>query len=115
MSQAASNVRTMSREERAMRVGVSAEIFDELRADAIAWDQPASTRKNSRRDQSRCVRKSERRRTSAPPYDEPIRDDTWLTLDQACEYAFAGGATVAVLKSEWARGNLELLKIGRSY
>lgn len=45
----------------------------------------------------------------------PIRDDTLLTLQQACDYGFAGGASPATLKHEWSLGNLELSKIGRSY
>jgi hypothetical protein len=46
----------------------------------------------------------------------PIRDDTLLTLQQACDYCFAAGAaTPATLKHEWSLGNLELSKIGRSY
>jgi len=44
-----------------------------------------------------------------------IRDDTLLTLEQACDHGFAGGATPTILKAEWRRGNLELSKIGRSY
>ncbi len=48
----------------------------------------------------------------SPP---PIRDDTLLTLQQACDYGFAGGASPATLKHEWSLGNLELSKIGRSY
>src|SRR6185437_27871 len=45
----------------------------------------------------------------------PLRDDTLLTLQQACDYGFAGGASPATLKHEWSLGNLELSKIGRSY
>jgi hypothetical protein len=42
-------------------------------------------------------------------------DDTLLTLKDACEIFFGGKITVATLKAEHARGNLDISKIGRSY
>lgn len=42
-------------------------------------------------------------------------DDTLITLKDACEIFFGGKITVAVLKAEHAKGNLDLSKIGRSY
>ncbi len=42
-------------------------------------------------------------------------DDTLITLKDACEIFFGGKVTVAVLKAEHAKGNLDMSKIGRSY
>lgn len=44
-----------------------------------------------------------------------LSDDTLLTLKDACEIFFAGRITVASLKAEHARGNLDISKIGRTY
>jgi hypothetical protein len=44
-----------------------------------------------------------------------LPDDLPLTLKEACERVFGGSITVASLKAEYARGNLELSKIGRTY
>jgi hypothetical protein len=44
-----------------------------------------------------------------------LTDDTLLTLKDACEIFFGGRVTVATLKAEHARGNLDMSKIGRSY
>jgi hypothetical protein len=44
-----------------------------------------------------------------------LTDDTLITLKDACEIFFGGRVTVATLKAEHARGNLEMSKIGRSY
>ena len=41
--------------------------------------------------------------------------DRPLTLKQACEVIFDGAISVATLKAEHRRGNLELFKIGRAY
>ena len=45
----------------------------------------------------------------------PPADDTLLTLKDACEIFFRGKVTVATLKAEHARGNLDMSKIGRCY
>jgi hypothetical protein len=42
-------------------------------------------------------------------------DDSLLTLKDACEIFFRGKVTVATLKAEHARGNLDMSKIGRCY
>lgn len=42
-------------------------------------------------------------------------DDTLITLKDACEIFFGGKITVATLKAEHARGNLDMSKIGRAY
>lgn len=42
-------------------------------------------------------------------------DDTLITLKDACAIFFGGRVTVATLKAEHARGNLDMSKIGRSY
>lgn len=42
-------------------------------------------------------------------------DDELITLKDACQIFFGGRVTVATLKSEHARGNLDMSKIGRSY
>jgi hypothetical protein len=42
-------------------------------------------------------------------------DDALLTLKDACEIFFRGKVTVATLRAEHARGNLDMSKIGRSY
>lgn len=42
-------------------------------------------------------------------------EDELLTLKDACEIFFRGKVTVATLKAEHARGNLDMSKIGRSY
>ena len=44
-----------------------------------------------------------------------VEDDALLTLKDACEIFFGGRITVATLKAEHARGNLDISKIGRSY
>jgi hypothetical protein len=44
-----------------------------------------------------------------------LTDDTLITLKDACEIFFGGRITVATLKAEHARGNLDMSKIGRSY
>jgi hypothetical protein len=44
-----------------------------------------------------------------------LADDTLLTLKDACEIFFGGKVTVATLKAEHARGNLDISKIGRAY
>lgn len=44
-----------------------------------------------------------------------LADDTLITLKDACEIFFGGRVTVATLKAEHARGNLDMSKIGRSY
>lgn len=46
---------------------------------------------------------------------EVAADDRPLSLKQACELIFANAISVATLKAEHARGNLELFKIGRQY
>ena len=43
------------------------------------------------------------------------QDDALITLKDACEIFFQGKVTVATLKAEHAKGNLEMSKIGRSY
>jgi hypothetical protein len=42
-------------------------------------------------------------------------DNDLITLKEACEIFFGGRVTVAVLKAEHAKGNLDMSKIGRSY
>jgi hypothetical protein len=42
-------------------------------------------------------------------------NDTLITLKDACDIFFGGRVTVATLKAEHAKGNLEMSKIGRSY
>jgi hypothetical protein len=42
-------------------------------------------------------------------------DYTLITLKDACEIFFGGRITVATLKAEHARGNLDMSKIGRCY
>lgn len=42
-------------------------------------------------------------------------DDTLITLKDACEIFFGGRVTVATLKAEHGKGNLDMSKIGRSY
>ena len=44
-----------------------------------------------------------------------LEDDTLITLKDACEIFFRGKVTVATLKAEHAKGNLDMSKIGRSY
>src|SRR6267142_5078499 len=44
-----------------------------------------------------------------------LTDRTLITLKDACEIYFGGRVTVATLKAEHARGNLDMSKIGRSY
>lgn len=45
-----------------------------------------------------------------------LTDDTLITLQQAVDYAFVDKAcSVATLKAEAAKGNLDISKIGRSY
>ena len=44
-----------------------------------------------------------------------LTDDTLITLKDACDIFFGGRITVATLKSEHAKGNLDMSKIGRSY
>jgi hypothetical protein len=44
-----------------------------------------------------------------------LTDETLITLKDACEMFFRGRITVAVLKAEHSKGNLEMSKIGRSY
>src|SRR5467141_1363169 len=44
-----------------------------------------------------------------------LTDDTMITLKDACEIFFRGRITVAVLKTEHSKGNLDMSKIGRSY
>src|SRR5664279_1595369 len=44
-----------------------------------------------------------------------MNDDTLITLKDACEIFFNGRITVATLKAEHARGNLDMSKIGRAY
>ena|SRR5665647_292602 len=44
-----------------------------------------------------------------------MRDDTPITLKDACEIHFGGRISVATLKAEHARGNLDMSKIGRAY
>jgi hypothetical protein len=44
----------------------------------------------------------------------PLDDDALITLKQACEIGSEGGLTVATLKAEWRRSNLEISKIGRT-
>jgi len=47
---------------------------------------------------------------------ELTEDDQLISLRDACEIFFAGrGVTVASLKAEHERGNLDLSKIGRAY
>ena len=44
-----------------------------------------------------------------------MNDDTPITLKDACEIHFGGRISVATLKAEHARGNLDMSKIGRAY
>src|ERR1700756_5377885 len=44
-----------------------------------------------------------------------LDDHTLITLKDACDIFFGGKITVATLKAEHARGNLDMSKIGRSY
>jgi hypothetical protein len=50
---------------------------------------------------------------TASPSELP--DDLPLSLKEVCERVFGGSISVASLKAEYARGNLELSKIGRAY
>jgi len=55
--------RGLSREEAAMRLGVSTGIFDELRADALAWGRPtmpAKERVTRSRSKARAIKQPER-------------------------------------------------------
>jgi hypothetical protein len=44
-----------------------------------------------------------------------LPDDLPLSLKEVCERVFGGSISVASLKAEYARGNLEISKIGRTY
>lgn len=44
-----------------------------------------------------------------------LPDDLPLSLKEVCDRVFGGAISVASLKAEHARGNLEISKIGRAY
>ena len=45
----------------------------------------------------------------------PIMDDDPITLQEACEIVFRGTVSVATLRSEAARGHLDIFRVGRQY
>jgi hypothetical protein len=74
--------------------------------DSMPQQMPLSDRMRRHRMRSDGVK-------AVSPSELP--DDLPLSLKEVCERVFGGSISVASLKAEYARGNLEISKIGRTY